>query len=130
MMWDSIPGLDESDLTEAGIRVERGADPNVRVGITGALSAIAETGTLAIPSRKSQPLSTSLLAEIHVAIISSSQIVWSLDEALKNNQVRNASATALVTGPSRTADIEMTLTIGVHGPKELHVFILQSGKNF
>ena len=130
MMWDSIPGLDEFDLTEAGIRVERGADPNVKVGITGALSAIAETGTLAIPSRKSQPLSTSLLAEIHVAIISSSQIVWSLDEALKNNQVRNASATALVTGPSRTADIEMTLTIGVHGPKELHVFILQSGKNF
>ena len=130
MIWDSIPGLDEFDLTEAGIRVERGANPNRRAGITGALSAIAETGTLVIPSSKGQPLSASLLAEIHIAIISSSQIVWSLDEALQKRELRNASAIALVTGPSRTADIEMTLTIGVHGPKELHVFILQSGKSF
>ena len=124
MMWDLIPALNESDLTEAGLSVERSVDPKLKVGITGALSAIAETGTLVIPSGKGQPLGASLLAEFHIAIISSSQIVWSLDEALKNQEVRNASATALVTGPSRTADIEMTLTIGVHGPKELHVFVV------
>ena len=124
VMWDSISALNESDLTEAGMRVERRVDPSIRVGITGALSAIAETGTLVIPSGKSQPLSTSLLPEIHIAIIRSSQIVRSLDEALQNREVRNASATVLVTGPSRTADIEMILTIGVHGPKELHVFVV------
>jgi len=124
MMWDSIPALNESYLTEAGVRAERNIDPTLKAGITGALSAIAETGTLVIPSGKGQPLGASLLAEFHIAIISSSQIVWSLDEALKNPEVRNASAAALVTGPSRTADIEMTLTIGVHGPKELHVFVL------
>ena len=129
MMWDSIPALNESDLSEASIRVERNVDPTFKAGITGALSAIAETGTLVIPSGKGQSLSASLLAEFHIAIIRSSQIVWSLDEALQKEEVRNASAIVLVTGPSRTADIEMTLTIGVHGPKELHVFILQSGKN-
>ena len=124
MIWDSISGLDESALSEAGVRVERSVDPTLKAGITGALSAIAETGTLVIPSGKGQPLSASLLAEFHIAIIHSSQIVWSLDEALQNKEVRNASAVALVTGPSRTADIEMTLTIGVHGPKELHVFVV------
>jgi L-lactate dehydrogenase complex protein LldG len=124
MIWDSISALKESYLTEAGVRVERSVDPTLKAGITGALSAIAETGTVVIPSGKGQPLSTSLLAEFHIAIISSSRIVWSLDDALKNKEVRNASAIALVTGPSRTADIEMTLTIGVHGPKELHVFVV------
>ncbi len=129
MIWNSVPALNESDLSEAGIRVARSVDPMLKAGITGALSAIAETGTLVIPSGKGRSLSASLLAEFHIAIILSSQIVGSLDEGLKNKEVRNASAIALVTGPSRTADIEMTLTIGVHGPKELHVFILQSEKN-
>jgi L-lactate dehydrogenase complex protein LldF len=129
MIWDSIPAIDEEYLTESDLRVVRSADPNVRVGITGALFAIAETGTLVIPSGNGQPLSASLLPEIHIAIIQSSQIVGSLEEALQNKEVRNASAVALITGPSRTADIEMTLTIGVHGSKELHVFIVQSGKN-
>ena len=124
IIWNSISALNESDLTEAGVRAERSVGPTLKAGITGALSAIAETGTLVISSSKGRPLSASLLAEIHIAVISSSQIVWSLDEALKNKIVRNASAIALITGPSRTADIEMTLTIGVHGPKELHVFIM------
>ena len=124
MIWDSVSGLDESALSEAGVRAERSVDPTLKAGITGALSAIAETGTLVIPSGKGQPLSASLLAEFHIAIIHSSQIVWSLDEALQKKEIRSASAVALVTGPSRTADIEMTLTIGVHGPKELHVFVV------
>ena len=124
MIWDSVPALNESDLSEAGISVARSVDPTLKAGITGALSGIAETGTLVIPSGKGQSLGASLLVEFHIAILLSSQIVGSLDQALKNKEVRNASAIALVTGPSRTADIEMTLTIGVHGPKELHVFII------
>ena len=124
MIWDSIPALNESDLSKAGVRTERSVDPTLQGGITGALSAIAETGTLVIPSSKDRPLSASLLAEIHIAVISAAQIVWSLDEAMQNHEVRNASAITLITGPSRTADIEMTLTIGVHGPKELHVFVV------
>ena len=124
MTWDSIPPLNQSSLAEAGVRLERSPNATLRVGMTGALSAIAQTGTLVIPAGKGRPLSTSLLPEIHIAIIRTSQIVWSLEEALQNREVRGASAIALVSGPSRTADIEMTLTIGVHGPKGLFVFIL------
>ncbi len=124
LMWDPVESVDEARLTEAGVRAVRSVDPNLKAGITGALSAIAETGTLVVPSGKGQLLSASLLSEIHIAVIKSSQIVLSLEEALQRNEVREASAVALVTGPSRTADIEMTLTIGVHGPKEVHVFVV------
>jgi L-lactate dehydrogenase complex protein LldG len=64
------------------------------------------------------------LPEVHIAIVHKSQIVHFLEEALRLPQVRQAAATVLITGPSRTADIEMTLTIGVHGPKELVVYIV------
>jgi L-lactate dehydrogenase complex protein LldF len=125
LIWDSIPALDESKLTKAGIRMIRTFDPKIKVGITGAAAAIAETGTLVIPSGKGRPLSTSLLPDIHIAAIHSSQIVFSLEEAFQIKPVREASATVLITGPSRTADIEMTLTIGVHGPKEVMVYIIE-----
>ncbi len=124
LMWDQVEGVDEGRLTEAGVRAVRSVDSNLKAGITGTVSAISETGTLVIPSAKGQPLSASLLSEIHIAIIKSSKIIPSLEEALHEKEVREASAVALVTGPSRTADIEMTLTIGVHGPKELHVFVV------
>jgi len=124
LMWDKITGVDEARLTEAGISLVRSDDANVKIGITGAASAIAETGTLVIASGKGQSLSASLLPEIHIAIIMSSQIVQTLEEAMMLNEMKSASAVVLVSGPSRTADIEMTLTIGVHGPGELHVFLV------
>ena len=125
MIWKSVPALDESRLTQEGIKAIRNGDPFVKAGITGAAVAIAETGTIVMPSGKGKPLSVSLLPEIHIAVIHSSQIVYSLEEAIQIKDVKDASATVLITGPSRTADIEMTLTIGVHGPKELVVFILE-----
>jgi L-lactate dehydrogenase complex protein LldF len=123
-IWDEIPGLDPARLTEAGIREERNADPSIKAGITGALAIIADTGTLVIPCGASIPMTASLLPEIHVAVVRISQLLPSLPEAFRLPEIRKSPATVLVTGPSRTADIEMTLTIGVHGPKELHVFIV------
>lgn len=124
LMWDKVTGVEEARLTEAGIRLARSGDTNVKAGITGATSAIAETGTLVVPSGKGQPLSASLLPEIHIAVIKSSQILQTLEEAMQLGEIKSAASIALISGPSRTADIEMTLTIGVHGPRELHVFIL------
>ncbi len=124
LMWDKVTGVDEARLTEAGIRLVRSDDADVKVGITGATSAIAETGTLVIASGTGKPLTASLLPEIHIAVIKSSQIVQTLEEAMTLSEMKSASAIVLVSGPSRTADIEMTLTIGVHGPRELHVFML------
>jgi L-lactate dehydrogenase complex protein LldF len=126
--WEEIPGLDQARLTEAGIRVERIADPVIRVGLTSALVGIADTGTLVVPSRHGQPLTASLLPEIHLAVLPVSRLKSSLPEALRLPEVKESPATVLITGPSRTADIEMTLTIGVHGPKELHVFLVDDSQ--
>jgi L-lactate dehydrogenase complex protein LldG len=131
-IWDQVPGLEEVRLTEAGISVRHEADKYIKAGITGALGGIAETGTLVIPSGQGQPLSASLLPEIHIAVLRASEIEESLEKVLSPSaslrtglyNVDRYPAVVLVSGPSRTADIEMTLTIGVHGPGELHVFLL------
>ena len=123
--WDHIDGLDLDALKQAGFGVISGLDASLRAGITACACAIAETGTLVLTTGAGRPLTTSLLPEVHVAIVRADQIVWTLEEALSMPEVRQSSATVLVTGPSRTADIEMTLTIGVHGPGELVVYILE-----
>ena len=96
-------------------------------GITGVGHAIAETGTLVLINNESNALLTSLLPPVHIALLRSAQISASLGEAIgKLNIARGEvyrSAT-LITGPSRTSDVELTLSIGVHGPKELHVIVL------
>jgi len=126
--WDEIPRLSLDRLVESGIRVERIADPLIKAGITSGLVAIADTGTLVIAAGKGQPLTASLLAEIHIAVLPVSKLISSLPKALQLPEVRKSPSTVLVTGPSRTADIEMTLTIGVHGPKELHVFLVDDSQ--
>jgi L-lactate dehydrogenase complex protein LldG len=116
------------DENEAGylpeIFITREPDPTVRVGVTGALVGIAETGSLLLVSNEDQALTASLLPEVHVALLRTSRLVPTLTEALHRPEVRNTPAGVIITGPSRTADIEMTLTIGVHGPGELHVFLI------
>ena len=122
--WDHIPGLEETALTEAGIQVQHEADASIKAGITGALAGIAETGTLVIPGGEGQPMTASLLPEIHIAVLRAADILQSIEAAMSTLEIAKSPAVALVSGPSRTADIEMTLTIGVHGPGELHVFVV------
>jgi L-lactate dehydrogenase complex protein LldF len=125
--WDGTclpPGLLD-DLQTAGMQVVHQPDPAVQAGLTGALAGIAETGSLVIPGGPGKPLTASLLPETHLAILQARDILDYTAQALALPQVHQASAAVLITGPSRTADIEMTLTIGVHGPKTLVVFILE-----
>jgi len=125
--WESVPGVDWAEITGAGISVENEADESIKAGVTGALAGVAETGSLVIPGGAGRPLTASLVPEIHLAVLRANDIVWNLETAIPLPDVTDAPATVLVSGPSRTADIEMTLTIGVHGPGELHVFILREG---
>ncbi|MBN1453530.1 MAG: LUD domain-containing protein [Anaerolineales bacterium] len=125
--WDQIPGLDEGNLSEAGIQFQHEADESdesIKAGITGALAGIAETGTLVIPGGKGRPLTASLLPEIHIVVLRASDIEESLEKVMELRKVETYPSGVLVSGPSRTADIEMTLTIGVHGPGELYVFVV------
>ncbi|MFH2104603.1 MAG: LUD domain-containing protein [Chloroflexota bacterium] len=123
--WDEIARRYGGRLQEAGISLVRDADPGIKAGITGAIAAIAETGTLVIPAGKGRPLTASLLPEIHIAVLRKSDILADLETALRLPDVAGSASVVLVSGPSRTADIEMTLTIGVHGPGELHVFVIE-----
>ena len=114
--------LDE--LHSKGIQIEHQPDPSIQAGLTGALGGIAETGTLVIHSGPGRPQTASLLPEIHFAVLHADSIMPDLPHALASDELRNASNAVLVSGPSRTADIEMTLTIGVHGPRQLHVICI------
>jgi len=97
------------------------------VGITRAQAGIAETGTLVLQSESERHRLVSLVPPVHIAIVKATQICMTLGEALtmmKGSGGADLSPTiTFITGPSRTADIELTLAIGVHGPQELYVII-------
>ena len=96
------------------------------VGITTAQAAIAETGTLVLDAARERHRLISLVPPVHIAIVDAAKIYQTLGETLsvlhKSRDEVSATIT-FITGPSRTADIELTLAIGVHGPQELHVII-------
>lgn len=94
-------------------------------GITRADYALAETGTLVFLTESRQSRLISLLPPRHIALIERDRILTSLDELLFRVPLPGdaSSAMTLVTGPSRTADIEMRLVRGVHGPGEITVIV-------
>jgi L-lactate dehydrogenase complex protein LldG len=99
--------------------------------ITGADAAVAESGSFALASGPGRGRLASLLPPLHIALLPASRIVRSLADALDLLHhefgpalFRDRSNVVFVTGPSRTADIELSLTLGVHGPREVHVIIL------
>lgn len=100
------------------------------IGITEVDYAIADTGTLVLLTNKNQPRSVSLLPPIHVAIVRPQNLVRNIHDLfiiLKSKVNKDDDITScmtFITGPSRTADIELNLTLGVHGPKELYVLII------
>lgn len=122
---------DPSEEARAGYR---SAAAEAEIGITGADLALAETGTLILISGQGRPRSTSLLPPCHVAIFGRTALVESLEqvgvilEALHADPGTTMSGAMInfITGPSRTADIELTLTRGVHGPKEVHAIFVES----
>ena len=96
------------------------------VGITSADFCLADTGTLVMLSSREEARLISLLPPIHVAVVGSERILSGLDELLTAVPLpaEQSSSMVLITGPSRTADIEQILVRGVHGPGEIHVVIV------
>ncbi len=118
--------LDESVLQGAGIATTSTPDPAIRVGVTKALCGLADTGSVLIADGEGDPLRASLLPEVHLVILKTSNLLPSLVDGLP--LIRGTRSAVFISGPSRTADIEMTLTIGVHGPGELCVFLVDDSK--
>jgi L-lactate dehydrogenase complex protein LldF len=116
--------LDEAAFAKTGITVSHAPDAGLRVGVTKAVCGLADTGSVLISDGEGYPLQASLLPEIHIAVLCTSDILPSLSDALTLPIVRASRSAVVITGPSRTGDIEMSHTIGVHGPGEVHVFLV------
>lgn len=120
--WVGLPWLG------AGMAVEaRAARDTDLVGITGAFCAIAETGTLVTLSGAESPATVSLLPETHIAVVAASCIVGGMEEAwqlTRAERQRLPRAVNFISGPSRTADIEQTVTLGAHGPYRVHIILM------
>jgi L-lactate dehydrogenase complex protein LldG len=96
--------------------------------ITGCEALIARTGSMVMSSAQLSGRTVSVYAPVHICIAYTSQLVYDISEGLQELRERYGqrfpSMVTLATGPSRTADIEKTLVVGVHGPKEVFCFLL------
>jgi len=122
------PELAQLDWTGAGIQAEaRAARGTDAVGITGAYCAIAETGTLAMLSGAGTPGSVSLVPETHIALVEAARVVAGMEDVwtlLRAEHGGLPRAVNFISGPSRTADIEQTVTLGAHGPARVHIVLV------
>jgi L-lactate dehydrogenase complex protein LldF len=116
--------LDEDVLEQAGITVSHTPDPVLTVGVTKAICGLADTGSILIADGEGNPLQASLLPEVHIAVLHAADLLPSLADAMTLPILRESKSAVVITGPSRTADIEMSLTIGMHGPREVYVFLV------
>ena len=103
---------------------------NCDVSITGCECLVARTGTIVMSSAQESGRSASVYAPVHICIAYSNQLVYDVKEALQlvKDKYNNAMPSLIIfaSGPSRTADIEKTLVVGVHGPKEVYLFLVES----
>jgi len=123
--WPRFAALDWSG---AGLSIEaRPARAEDHLGITGAYCAIAETGTLMLLSGADTHAKTSLLPDTHIAIVPISRIVAAMEDGwdlLRGEHGSLPRQVTFISGPSRTADIEMTLVLGAHGPYRVHIVLV------
>ncbi len=103
-------------------QAEKRAVAGCELGVTGVDAALPETGTLLLRSSPEKPRVVSLLPRVHLALLRRDALRPDLHYAF--GLVKDDPYSVLVTGPSRTADIELTLTLGVHGPRSLYVWLL------
>jgi L-lactate dehydrogenase complex protein LldG len=117
------------------LRLREGrAEPGDTVSVQHGYAGIAETGTLMLPAARERPTTLNLLPETAVVVLRTSRVVGAFEAAwdlLRSERVDPVSAgfmprnVMLVTGPSRSADIESTLELGAHGPRRLHVVLVE-----
>ncbi len=124
------PALDRCGLERLpGLR--RGAPgAGDAVSVTGTVAGIAETGTLMVRSGPDIANALHFLPDIHVAVVDAARIVGAYEDAfalLRSGGAAMPRNVTLITGPSRSSDIERILQIGVHGPRTLHVVVCDGG---
>ena len=112
---------------ESGFTVHRGAIPELEgAEVSHAAYALADTGSVVLLS-SDEPRARSLLPFVHVTVVREDRILPDLEALFEALGPELPSSVAIVTGPSRSADIEQKLAVGVHGPGEVHVVIVAAG---
>ena len=140
--FDAAPRLSALGYSVAAARAgaedsrlrHRADAAGAQLGVTGADFVLAETGTLILLSGAGRPRSTSLLPDVHVAVFGRDRLLESLEQVgvmledlhVDPDRAMSGAMINFITGPSRTADIELTLTRGVHGPKEVHAVFVEA----
>jgi L-lactate dehydrogenase complex protein LldG len=128
------PALDAVPWSERPLlEIARGrADPADLVSLTPAFAAIAETGTLMLTSGAKTPATLNFLPDNHIVVLRASDVVGTYEDGLGRLRPKSGAAEGtfmprtvnFITGPSRTADIELTLIMGAHGPRRLHIVLV------
>lgn len=135
--WDKIYCLEDDVRHLLGESVA--ADSNscglagCDASVTGCEYLVARTGSIVMSAAQQSGRNTSVYAPVHVCVAYTNQLVYDIKDALEaiNEKYTEKipSLITLATGPSRTADIEKTLVVGVHGPKEVFVFLIEDKEN-
>ncbi len=127
-----LQGLNAADIQKKVLglttAVSRESSAEARIGITDMAWALADTGSLVADQTAAEQRLASTLPEIHVALIPSQNILPGKAAVFSKLSPHTARFIAFITGPSRTADIERVLTIGVHGPKRLIIVFVDGWK--
>jgi L-lactate dehydrogenase complex protein LldG len=125
-IWVTLDGLPLRRGPVLRTPPPRDAFDGLAAAVTGVSAAVVETGSLALFFGPGAGRLPSLVVPVHVAVVRREQLVPTLDDFLARvrGHLGPRSAAVLVTGPSRSADIEQVITVGVHGPKELHVVFI------
>lgn len=114
-----------ANVTANGFTVHRGAAPAIEgAGVSVARYGLAESGSVVLAAAPDEPRANSLLPDVHVSLLREDLILPGLPELFAALSGRLPSALAIVSGPSKSADIEQLLAVGVHGPKEEHIVLL------
>ncbi len=129
-LFDALDVADQ--LNAAGLTARRWDELTVDeiftfdAGLTDVYAAVAETGSLVVRANPDHGRSLSLVPPIHLAVVQPKDLLPDLmDLMLKLEREGSGSGTVIITGPSKTTDIEGNLVTGVHGPKQVHVFVLE-----
>jgi L-lactate dehydrogenase complex protein LldG len=117
---------------EPGLQIALGrAEPADLVGVTPCFAAVAETGTLVLVSSGERPATLNFMPDTHVVILAASDVFGTSEDAFAKLRAAHPGGPFMprtvnfVTGPSRTADIELTIVRGAHGPRRLHVIVVR-----
>jgi L-lactate dehydrogenase complex protein LldG len=122
------PEFADLDWRGAGLAIEaRPTSGHDRLAITGSFCAIAETGTLVLTTGADTPTASALLPDTHIAVVRAESVVSGMEEAFALVRAANGGmprAVNMISGPSRTGDIEQTIVLGAHGPFRVHLLLL------